>query len=965
MNDRANKVDYERLPNAYRRYYDDVSLFIPHSRLLIDPFRTLAFGTDASFYRLIPKIVIKAETRQEIIRILQLAHKRKIPVTFRAAGTSLSGQAVTDSVLILLAGAWKHIHILDNGNRIALEPGVIGAEANAALAAFGKKIGPDPASINSCMIGGIAANNASGMCCGTAQNSYQTVESMAIIFADGTDLDTANPASRKSFVASRPELIREVTKIRDEIAKNTALRERIAQKYRIKNTTGYSINAFIDYTDPVDIILHLMIGSEGTLGFCAEITYKTVVEHPHKASSLMVFPDIASACKATIILKKQPVSAVELMDRSSLRSVENKAGLPSYLKTLSPDAAALLVETRAADAATLRSQMETVRSSLAAIPTVFPITFTDKKEEYEVLWDIRRGLFPAVGAARKIGTTVIIEDVAFPIQSLADATVELQQLMRKHGYTEGIIFGHALDGNLHFVFTQDFGVPAEVKRYRDFMDAVADMVVRKYDGSLKGEHGTGRNMAPFVELEWGEKAYEIMQRIKDAFDPRCILNPGVMICQNPSLHVENLKPLPQTNDIVDKCIECGFCEIKCTSRNITTTPRQRIVVQREISRLRAAGNNPDRLMRLEDDYRYQGEQTCAVDGLCSTACPVSINTGELTKHLRSAQITPFGSRIAQAIRDRYPLVHALVRMGLKSVHAVHTILGTRLMTSLSAGMRTLTRNRIPLWNPWMPKGTPGTAFADIVKGSDRKVVYFPSCIIRAMGPAKNDPDQRPLFEAMLSVLDKAGYDVVFPRGMKKLCCGLTFESKGYFAQAASMAAELEQALLAASNNGEYPVLCDTSPCLYRMRSAFTSNLKLYEPVEFIHAFLMDRLAFTKMPGAVSLHVTCTATKMGIADKFKAVAQACAEQVVVPPKVGCCGFAGDRGFTYPELNASALMTLKSSLPANTRAGYSNSRTCEIGLSVHGGVPYQSLVYLVDQCTTGKAAQPRPDQRGIPI
>jgi D-lactate dehydrogenase len=967
MRVKRKKNDYEAMPHDYRGFYDAAAAFIPKSRLLIDPLKTLAFGTDASFYRLIPKIVIKAESVDEITRILQTANRLGIPVTFRAAGTSLSGQAVTDSVLVLLAGAWKNYSLHGNGERITLEPGITGAEANAYLAPFGRKIGPDPASINSCMIGGIAANNASGMCCGTAQNSYKTVAGMKIVFADGAVLDTENPASREYFIESHGRFINELENIRDEINRDAGLRERIARKYLIKNTTGYSINAFIDYSDPIDIILHLLIGSEGTLGFNAGITYTTVVEHAHKASALIIFPDIASACKATIILKKQPVAAVELMDRSSLRSVENKPGLPGFLKSLPEQAAALLVETRAGDPATLREQMERVEKSLASVPTVFPVSFTDKKQEYENLWDVRRGLFPAIGGARKIGTTVIIEDVAFPIETLADATVELERLMRRHGYAEGIIFGHALDGNLHFVFTQDFGLPREVERYRSFMDDVTAMVVKKYDGSLKGEHGTGRNMAPFVELEWGEKAYGLMRRIKNAFDPKGILNPGVMISGNPGIHLENLKPLPKAHDIVDKCIECGFCEVKCASRNITMTPRQRIAVQREISRLKATGENQRRLARLEDDYQYQGEQTCAVDGLCATACPVSINTGELTKHLRSQKNSRGAVRAAQWMTDNYPAVLSGMRTGLKAAGTAHAILGTGLMSAVARGARALSFHTIPLWNPSMPKSVPLRKLSDIRKRSDRTVVYFPSCIARTMGPTKKDRDQRPVFEAMLSVLRKAGYNVLFPENMGKLCCGLAFESKGYFAQAEQMSRDLEKALLASSNNGEHPILCDTSPCLYRMRTTFTSNIRLYEPVEFIHAFLMDRLDFRRIPETVAVHVTCSSAKMGLAEKFRTVARACVEKVVMPPKVGCCGFAGDRGFTHPELNASALADLKQSLPADCKSGYSNSRTCEIGLSHNAGIPYQSIVHLVDKCTSEKLPQspglPLPDKRPI--
>ena len=456
---RSRKEDFQALPESYKVFHNGISPPIPSSRIFCDPFRTLAYGTDASFYRLVPKIVVKAFTREEVALVLRTAAPLNIPVTFRAAGTSLSGQAVTDSVLVVLAGGWRKRAILDGGEKISLEPGIIGAAANDCLAPYRRKIGPDPASINHAMIGGIAANNASGMCCGTAQNSYRTVESMKILFHDGTLLDTADPESRRSFAASHAELVRELEGIRDEIGGDPVLRERIRHKFRIKNTTGYSLNAFVDYADPIDILLHLMIGSEGTLGFIAEITYRTVEEHEHKASALILFPDIGRACRATARLKTGPVAAVELMDRASLRSVEEQEGMPAYLKGLGDTATGLLVETRSGDAESLARQVEEVGRLLSDLPTVYPVAFTDVKAEYEKLWHVRKGLYPAVGAERKIGTTVIIEDVVFPIEKLADATVELQELMWKHGYKEGIIFGHALEGNLHLVFTQDFSGP--------------------------------------------------------------------------------------------------------------------------------------------------------------------------------------------------------------------------------------------------------------------------------------------------------------------------------------------------------------------------------------------------------------------------------------------------------------------------------------------------------------------------
>jgi D-lactate dehydrogenase len=773
---------------------------------------------------------------------------------------------------------------------------------------------------------------------------------MRIIFQDGTLLDTADPASRANFAVGHKKLQDEISILRNDVRENRALADRIHHKFKIKNTTGYSLNALIDYEDPIDIIMHLMIGSEGTLGFISEIVYDTVVEHPHKASSLMIFPNIENACRSAAILKMEPVSAVELMDRASLRSVENKAGMPEYLKELSGTATALLVETRAYSVEQLQKQVDTIIQSVKQIETERPIEFTDKVDEYTQLWNIRKGLFPAVGAVREIGTTVIIEDVAFPIQRLAEATLELQDLFGKYHYDEAIIFGHALEGNLHFVFTQDFGTAEEIERYRQFMHEVCEMVVYKYDGSLKAEHGTGRNMAPYVEMEWGLEAYSIMKRIKDLFDPKHLLNPGVVINPNPIVHIENLKPLPRTNPIVDKCIECGFCETSCPSKDLTLTPRHRIVIQREISRLRATNENPQRLHHLEDNYVYHGDQTCAVDGMCATACPVDINTGEHTKELRHIKS---GNRRTQTVANwvarHFGQVTSIMCSGLRLADAAHTIFGYRMMAKIAERAKTISKDRLPQWNRYMPRAADAPVAFPIHSSDSLKVVYFPSCIARTMGPAKGDPDKDSLPEVTVRVLIKAGYDIIYPQQMNALCCGTPFESKGLFEQANWKGKELEDALLQASENGTWPVLCDTSPCLYRMRQVMNPRLALYEPVEFIHDFLLDKLAFNRLSQTVAIHNTCSSMKMGLENKFRAVAQVCADKVVIPELVGCCGFAGDRGFTHPELNASALKELKPALDGTCAAGYSNSRTCEIGLSLHSGLYYKSIFYLVDRCT----------------
>ncbi|MFT7194269.1 MAG: D-lactate dehydrogenase, partial [Rheinheimera aquimaris] len=438
------------------QFIQAVKQLIPAERYFDDPVATLAYGTDASFYRLLPKLVLRVESEAEVVVLLKLANEYQVPLTFRAAGTSLSGQAVTDSVLLVLGENWQQREVRGLGEQIRLQPGVIGAAANQALTRFQRKIGPDPASINSCKIGGIVANNASGMCCGTAHNSFNTLSAMRLVLFDGTVLDTEDAQSVASFRQSHAALLAELAQLGQQTRDNTELCNKIRHKYRLKNTTGFSLNALTEYTDPIDILTHLMVGSEGCLGFISAVTYNTVPDYPHRASGLLVFPDVESCCRAVTVLKSAPVSAVELLDRRSLRSVENKAGLPAWVKSLSDTACALLIESTAASNSLLLQQLDHIRSVMQAFELEQQVDFSTDPGVYNQLWAIRKGTFPAVGAVRKIGTTVIIEDVTFPLEQLAEGVSRLQQLFDKYYYTEAIIFGHALEGNLHFVFTQGF-----------------------------------------------------------------------------------------------------------------------------------------------------------------------------------------------------------------------------------------------------------------------------------------------------------------------------------------------------------------------------------------------------------------------------------------------------------------------------------------------------------------------------
>ena len=1002
-----------------QKFLADLRQFIPSERIYTDELRTLGWGTDASFYRQIPKVVIRSDGEEEISKIVKASKKYNLPFTFRAAGTSLSGQSCTDSVLIVAGKHWEKYEIGENQDTIRLQPGIVGAKVNEILKPYGRVFPPDPASIGSAMVGGIVINNASGMNCGVHANSDRMMISARIILTDGTVLDTGSEESRETFRKSHPEFLAKIEVLRDKVRADKELSERISKKYSIKNVTGLNLRPLIAYDDPFDIIAHSMVGSEGTLAFLSEVTMKTLHDYKFKASAMVYFLTMKESCEAVVAMKKLKagdddlkmsaenlmVKSAEMLDYKSLSSVDDPVYL-QYQKDVDAgkidgvqpgdyhNLTAILTETKGITHEQLLEKIAKIKECLGQFRLYIPAEFTEDSAVYGKYWAIRSGIFPSVGGTRPIGTSCLIEDVAFPIESLPEATVKLQKLIADHGYDDACIYGHAFEGNYHFILNQSFADEHEVARYAEMMRDVAKLVVEEYDGSLKAEHGTGRNMAPFVKYEWGEKAFDAMKELKAIFDPEGLLNQGVIFNDDPDCFIKCLKPLPVLDYDFDsvpdggkylmdpslstaketveqvkranKCIECGFCEVNCMSCGLTLSSRMRIAVQREIRHLTATGENPERLATLKKQYKYYGDQTCATDGLCSTSCPMKINTGELTHLIRQLDMNnnPTGYKIGEFAANHMAGIKSGLRVVLDMAHLGHVTLGSTLMTNICRGMNKM---GLPLWTTAMPKKKRQPKPSDLTqfiiersltpntspKGEGRlKVVYFPSCINQTMGQSKNGGKKHDLVDEIIQLMTKAGYEVIFPEGMEKMCCGQIWESKGMLDIADRKSAELEAALWKASEEGKYPVLCAQSPCLHRMKKVM-HKMKLYEPAEFIMTYLVDRLDFHPVDRHVALHLTCSTRQMGVDKDMIALAKLCSKNVFLPEGVGCCGFAGDRGFTFPELNKYGLRKLRPQIEENhIEVGYSNSRTCEIGLETNTGIPYMSIVYLVNECTTAK-------------
>jgi D-lactate dehydrogenase len=929
---------------------------IPENRIKARYIDLVSFAADAGFYHLLPKAVVQPVTEEEIILLFQFSQQHTIPLVFRTGGTSLSGQSVTDGILVDLSQHWNKIKVEDNGDSVRVQPGITGAMVNAYLKKYSKKIGPDPSSISAAMMGGILSNNASGMCCGVKLNSYHTTKFIRFILPDGKIFSTENQLDYDRFEKECAPLFNSLLNIKSEVHQNEPLYKKIRIKYQTKNTVGYSLNAFIDHEHPLDILAHLLIGAEGTLAFIAEAVLQTVPDYPFKSTALLYFPTIGAACEAIMPLNNAGAAMVELMDRASLRAVENLSGMPAIVKTLPETAAALLIEFQENSWTVLEEKVSTFLLSTATLSLYNAPVFTSDTAERDFLWKVRKGLFPAVGAVRASGTTVILEDIVFPVEKLGNAIADLQKLFKRYEYTNAIIFGHAKDGNIHFVITQSFDTPQQITRYDLFMREVINLVVKKYDGSLKAEHGTGRNMAPFVETEWGREAYTIMKKIKQAIDPHLLLNPGVIINEDKNVHLKNLKQLPPVEEEVDKCIECGYCEHICPSRNITTTPRRRIVIRRALKKLQLEGETAKYELLLSQS-KYDVLDTCAVDGLCATACPVDINTGDLVKRLRRENHSAKANKFALFIAKHFKLTEQVVRVALKMGVGINKLFGKNTVTKLTGGLKKMI-SAMPLWSAQI-NNPPHLAILknnNAVTNSKNTIVYFPACISRMLGTYEGK--KKNILQTFISICSKSGMEVKVLDNVNGSCCSQIFSSKGFKDAAGFTANSIVENLWKSSNGGYFSVVIDVSSCAYtlhHLRPVLTEEnkqkfdqLTILDSVDFLYDKVMLTANVKHKKNRIVLHPVCSLEKMNTTHKFIHLAKHFAVEVLVPKNTGCCGMAGDRGFLFPEITAAATVPEANEVMAQEFEGhYSSTKTCEMAMSDAVKKNYESVLYLVDE------------------
>ncbi|MGW3949482.1 FAD-binding and (Fe-S)-binding domain-containing protein [Streptomyces sp. NPDC004752] len=916
--------------------------------------RRAALAHDASPYLLTPQAVVRAASAQEVAALMAGAREAGVPLTLRSGGTSLSGQAGGDGVLVDVRTDWREAEVLDDGHRIRLQPGLTIRQANARLARYGRRLGPDPASESACTVGGMVANNSSGMNCGTRDNAYRTLESLQFVLPSGTVVDSADRDADDRLRDREPDLHAGLLRLRERIRSSPRARATVERLFAMKNTMGYGLNSFLDHSSPVDVLAHLMVGSEGTLGFVGEAVFRTVPVLAHSATGLLILPGLAEATDALPALLAAGARTAELLDAASLRVAQVAPDASPALRGLRVDEhAALLVEFAEDRAEELERVLAAARPVLDALPAVTGTALTRDARERAALWHARKGLYTAVAGARPVGTTALLEDIAVPMERLTGTCEGLTGLFDRHDYQDAVIFGHARDGNLHFMLTQRFDTSAEVDRYARFTDDMVDLVLRE-GGTLKAEHGTGRAMAPFVRRQYGDDLYEVMRELKRLCDPSGVLNPGVLLDDDPAVHLRRLKDVPAVDAAVDRCVECGYCEPVCPTADVTTTPRQRIALQREIALAVAAGDDERRKV-LEEDYAYAGVDSCAADSLCVTACPVTIDTGAVMKRLRGDRHSAFAQAAGRATARHWGAAVKGVRLGLSAAHATPAPV---VRAATLAARRLGAGELVPDWAAGVPR--PGVARPAPRQAPEARAVFFAACIgsVFTGGHTGARAGSRPAGSAaaFLHLCDRAGVPVTVPEGLSGLCCGTPWQSKGYTQGHRAMASRTLEVLWEVADHGRLPVVCDASSCTHGLEQlagalpeedrARYEALRFMDSVTFTREHVLPSLPEPRRVKSLALHPTCSTVHLQIADDLRALADAVAAEVTVPDSWGCCAFAGDRGLLHPEVTESATSAQAAEINRSSHDAYASCNlTCEIGMSRATGKPYRHILEIL--------------------
>lgn len=901
-----------------------------------DPLTRLALSHDASRFLNIPEEVVVASGIEDVRQLFAEAAQQHRGLALRGGGTSLSGQSITKSVLVDVRRRFRDIEVLDDGALVRAGAGATVAAINARLRPYGRRLGPDPASAQAATLGGIIANNSSGKLCGLADDPFHTVESMVVVLPNGNVIDTASPDADVALSWENPTIAGGLAILRRRLRDDPTSLAEIARLWSMRNAMGYQLRALTDFASPSSMLRQIMVGSEGTLGFIAEATMRTVPLCPEQHVSLAVFPTLAAAIDAAAELVEYGFDAIELFDVDAIRVIQELPDVHPALTQLDLDEhTALSLELHAETPDTLAERIAHVAPALAKLPEVHDVTGIVRDQP---LWHIHHGVHTAMAMARPPATTLVMEDFSVPREHVVEVITQLNRLFDRFGIKRSAITGHLTDCTLHFMLTENFSNADRLRKYKRFVQAFVKLVLSK-GGVLKAQYGTGRAMAPFLERQVGTELYECMREIKHLFDPLGILNRAVMFNEIPDAHLCDLKLMPTISDSVDRCIECGLCETVCPSADLTLSPRQRIVLQREIA---ARHDDKPLLDAIAENFQYAAIDTCSTASMCQLACPLGIDTGELVRRQRRARTTEveernwdraarnwenatfLASTALSTARRFKPVAKSLLKFGRQRYGGDHVWVYPEDLSGDTTLRRRPQRERT---------------------ASDAVAAYFPSCQQTLLGASGQG-----VFGAFNELCTRAGVAVTLLNA-SGLCCGIPWSSRGMRLGEQTMTGHVRRAIAPRQDD---TIVVDSSACTHALTTMLAPypdvHCTIVDVIDFVAATVLPKLRVTHPIGSLLLYPSCGNGHLGNTATLLALANAVADEVVVPTSWNCCGAHGERGLLHPELPISATKLAIEEINAHDFDAYaSTTRTCEVAMQRVSGHPFVHILEVVALAT----------------
>lgn len=882
------------------------------------------YSTDASVYQMTPLGVVVPKTRQDLIRIVNIASRFRCPITLRGGGTAQAGQSIGAGLQVDTSKYFNRILELNVAERwVRVEPGIVLDELNAALRPHGLRFAPDVSTASRACIGGMMGNNSSGARSVIYGKTIDHVLEQHVILADGSVAHFRALTPAEFYAAQQGDSLEaECYRTVDRVAAECAVE--VARRFPkvLRRVGGYNLDEFIEPTQPFNLA-KLMVGSEGTLGVVLEAKLNLVPLPKAKAVLVVQFETLLEALAATPRILQHGPSAVEVMDEFILNHTYLSPNLQRVRETFieGNPGAILCIEFYDDHADNLPTRLRTLEQDLIHHNFGYRYVHALDPAQQSRVWHLREAALGLSMTMKEDAKSLsFVEDTAVAPEKLRDYVDRFMQLIRKHETSAGV-YAHASVGCLHIRPVVNMKTEAGIRKFEAIANDVADLVL-EFGGALSGEHGDGMVRGPFMEKMFGPVLYDAFRTIKRTFDPHGIFNPGKIVDCPPL--TENLRfgaayttPNPLTyfdysdyggmGGAVEMCSGLGVCRktlegTMCPSYMATREEKDVTRGRSNVLRLFMGGKLAQ--SGLDEKGVYQALDLCLECRACKAECPVGVDMARFKSEFLAGYWDTYGTPLhAQMLGN----VRSFAEAGSSFARLVNWVQASKPVRLINEAIFGIDHRRTL---PALASRTLESQTKERSK-ANASVLLFNDTFTNFYDPE--------IGVAVWDVLESTNQTVALAPNH---CCGRPLISKGLLADARKQAQLNTAALYDAASAGKKIVFCEPS-CLSAVKEDAPSLLRgeeqkraqvvagacvLFE--EYAAALPLD---LKSGPERILLHGHCHQKSMGLLPPAKALLEKIPGSTVVDLDAGCCGMAGSFGYSKDHYEVSRKIAERKLMP----------------------------------------------------